>query len=242
MNSSYVTVIIPAFNEEHRIRPTLLRIHSYLTSRRYDSEILVVDNASKDGTADVVKRLRASIPNLRLIDASRIQGKGNAVATGIRHSSGKYVLFSDADLSTPIEEVEKLLYRLESDADIAIGSRGLKTSEIIVRQPWLRERGGKIFNLLVRAMVLGTITDTQCGFKCFKRDTIEPIFGRQRIYGYGFDVEALFIARKIGYTIAEVPVRWIDDPRTHVKPVKDAYRMFRDLVRIRFWEVRGVYD
>jgi dolichyl-phosphate beta-glucosyltransferase len=242
MKAPYLSVIIPAFNEENRIAPTLVRISSYLSTQPYDSETVVVDNGSTDRTSSVVRNLMQSTPNLRLIVAGQIKGKGYAVSTGMLHTTGNYVLFSDADLSTPIEDVERLFRHLESGADIAIGSRALKASEILQPQPVYRQLIGKLFSLLVQTIALRGINDTQCGFKCFKRDVIVPLLSCQTIFGFCFDVELLFIARKHGYRVVEIPVRWINDPRSQVSPLKDSFRMLVDIVRIRINALAGSYD
>jgi dolichyl-phosphate beta-glucosyltransferase len=154
---------------------------------------------------------------------------------------GAFILFCDADLSTPIAQVERLLLALQQGADIAVGSRALPLSDVCIRQPWWREWMGRMFNWCVRLIALDGIRDTQCGFKCFPRDVARHVFPRQRLEGFGFDVEILFIARQLGYRIAEVPVTWRNHPLSKVHPVRDAARMFGDLLRIRAYEGRGLY-
>jgi dolichyl-phosphate beta-glucosyltransferase len=228
MKRASISVVIPAYNEELRISKTIEKISLYLGGR-FDYEIIVVDDGSKDKTALVVEGLRS----VRLIRNRQNIGKGYSVRRGILEAKHRLILMSDADLSTPIEEIEKLLPFIEEGFDIAIGSRGLKESDIEVRQPWYREGMGKIFNLFVRSLVIGGIKDTQCGFKLMKGDAAKKIFERCRINGFGFDVEALFIARKMNLMIKEVPIRWINSPNSRVRLVGDPIRMFFDLLRIR---------
>ena len=157
-------------------------------------------------------------------------------------SRGRYLLFSDADLSTPIDQVERLLVALEAGGDVAIGSRALAGSDVRVRQAWWRELMGRLFNRVVRLIALSDVLDTQCGFKCFRRDAGRQIFARQRIWRFSFDVELLWIARKLGYRVTEVPVTWVNDPSSRVHPLRDSLRMLVDLVRVRYNDLRGVYQ
>jgi dolichyl-phosphate beta-glucosyltransferase len=227
--------VIPAYNEENRLGPTLARVKEYLAARDYTSEVLVVDNASKDRTIEVGRAA-----GVEVIEEPR-RGKGAAVRTGMLAARGEYVLFSDADLSTPIEEVEKLLDRLQNGCDIAIASRALPESNITVHQPWYREIVGRGGNLLVRAMAVRGIADTQCGFKLFPRELAQRIFRVMRLTGAAFDVEVLFVAQRYGLKIAEVPVTWIDSPDTRFNRVTDSFDALKDLVRIRVNWVLGRY-
>ncbi len=237
-----LSVVIPAFNEEARIPDTLKTISRYLASRFEDYEIIVVDDGSCDGTASIVEGLSGELPNLTLISYPANSGKGCAVRTGVLSSKGDLLLICDADLSTPIEELEKLKTFLDDEFDIVVGSRGLRDSDIAIRQPWYRERMGKIFNAFVRSLVVGGISDTQCGFKLFKGDAARSLFKKNIIDGFAFDVEILFLARKKGYKIKEVPVRWLNSPNSRVKIMRDPFMMFLELLKIRVNCLLGKYD
>lgn len=236
-----ISVVIPAFDEELRIAETIRRIHEYLTKRSYEFEIIVVDDGSTDKTVNVVESLGKALGNIRLERNSVNKGKGFSVRKGILASSYVLILVSDADLSTPIEELEKLLPYYYEGFDIVIGSRGLKESDIVKRQPWHREGMGKIFNFIVRGIALDGFKDTQCGFKIFKDDVARKIFKLCRIDRFSFDVEMLFIAREMGYRIKEVPIRWSNSPNSRVKILKDSFRMLVDIFIIRLNWVRQQY-
>ncbi len=231
----FLSVVIPAYNEECRLVPTLSRIQQYLAAQSYSSEVIVVDNASADGTAEV-----ARLGGARVLSEPQ-RGKGAAVRTGMLAAEGEYVLFSDADLSTPIEEVEKLLAALRSGSDIAIASRALPESNITVHQPWHRELVGRIGNLLVRMLAVRGIADTQCGFKLFPHDASQRLFGAQRMTGIAFDMEILFLAQRLKMKIAEIPVTWIDSPDSRIHRVRDSMDAIKDLVRIRWNWMVGRY-
>lgn len=222
--------MIPAFNEEGRIGSTLERIHEYLRGQPYRSEVIVVDDGSDDGTIPVAKRAAGSA---KIYANGENRGKGFSVRRGALEAAGEVVLFSDADLSTPIEEVEKLDAALREGADIAIGSRALAESDVQIHQPFYREWMGKTFNLLVRALVFPGISDTQCGFKAFRREAAREVFSRQTLPGFAFDVEVLYIARRLGYTVREVPVIWRNSPETKVGALRHSLQMFRDILKIR---------
>jgi len=228
----YLSVVIPAYNEEARLGDTLERIIAYLRGQGWSFEIIVVDDGSQDRTLEVARAKLVDVPH-QVVRNEPNRGKGYSVRRGMLLARGKYVLFSDADLSTPIEEVEKLLTALEEGAEVAIGSRGLAESRIEIHQPWLREHLGKLFNLFIRLFVLGGIRDTQCGFKCFRREVVGPIFQRQTVERWGFDVELLLLARKLGYRIAEVPVRWINSPDTRIRAGRDGLVMVWDALRAK---------
>ncbi|MCJ7749810.1 MAG: glycosyltransferase family 2 protein [Armatimonadetes bacterium] len=231
----FLSVVIPAYNEENRLGPTLETIKVYLAERDYTSEVLVVDNGSRDRTSEVAREAGVEVME------ERRRGKGAAVRTGMLAARGEYVLFSDADLSTPIEEVEKLLAGLRAGADVAIASRGLPESNLVKRQPWYRELVGRGGNLLVRMMAVRGIADTQCGFKLFPREIARRIFPAQRLTGAAFDVELLFIVQHAGWKIAEVPVTWIDSPDTRFSRVRDSLDAVKDLFRIRINWLLGRY-
>lgn len=241
MNRPYLSVVIPAYNEAKRIERTLKLVIAYLTRRGLSHEILVVDDGSTDETVAVVSKIAETHPPLRILRNNPNRGKGYSVKTGILHSRGEFVLFSDADLSTPIEEIEKLLHWLGEDYAVVIGSRSLSGSDIRLRQPWYRETMGKVFNLFVRLVAISGIKDTQCGFKCFQREAARDIFSRLRCDRFGFDVEALWVARRLGYGIKEVPVVWYNNEQSRVNPVTDASRMLLDLFQLRINDWRGRY-
>ncbi|MBI2298565.1 MAG: glycosyltransferase family 2 protein [Armatimonadetes bacterium] len=228
-----ISVVIPAYCEEQRLGPTLSRMREYLTQRGGTAEIIVVDDGSADHTSGVARESLAGYPRHEVLRNEPNAGKGASVRRGMLAAAGEVVLFSDADLSTPIEEMEKLLAAHAEGAHIAVGSRALRESRIEVHQSRLRETMGRCFNLFIRAFVLGGIRDTQCGFKSFKRETIVPIFRRQTIERWGFDVEILYIARRLGYTVAEVPVVWRNDEATKVNAGADGLKMLREALQAR---------
>lgn len=231
----FLSVVIPAYNEEERLPPTLARIGEYLAEHNHEAEILVVDNASSDRTSEVARQAGATV----LAEPRR--GKGAAVRTGMLAARGEYILFSDADLSTPIEEVERLLEALRAGHDVAIASRGLAESKLPVRQPWYRELVGRVGNVLVRLAAVHGIADTQCGFKLFPREIAHRLFGAQLMTGIAFDMEILFLAQRLGLRIAEVPVTWVDSPDTRISRVRDSLDALKDLARIRWNWLQGRY-
>jgi dolichyl-phosphate beta-glucosyltransferase len=235
-----LSIIIPAYNEERRLPQTLARIRDYIATRRIDAEILVVDDGSRDATARVVEEWRAQIPFLRLVSNGRNRGKGYSVRHGMLEARGRVALFTDADLSAPIEETERLLAALGS-AEVAFGSRGLDRSFITVHQSRWREVSGVVFNRLVRLFTAVSFHDTQCGFKAFLRERCRIIFEQQRIEGFGFDPEILFLARRHGLRAVEIPVHWAHDPATKVHMVRDSLRMLADLIAIRWNWLLGRY-
>jgi glycosyltransferase involved in cell wall biosynthesis len=239
-----ISIIIPAFNEEQRLGPTLERIRSYLEERRWDrAEILVVDDGSTDATVEVAQKVGDKDSRVRLLRNPGNRGKGYSVRHGMLEATAGWLLFTDADLSAPIEELDKLLIAVRKQGvEVAIGSRAVDRSLIGVRQSAFRENAGRLFNLFMRLATGLPFWDTQCGFKLFEREAARRVFRRQRLTGFGFDVEVLFIARLLGYGIVEVPVRWDHAPGTKVSMVRDSLRMFTDLARIRWNQVRGLYD
>ncbi|HXI38715.1 MAG TPA: dolichyl-phosphate beta-glucosyltransferase [Candidatus Limnocylindrales bacterium] len=241
MNRS-LSIVIPAYDEEKRLPGTLERIKSYLQSGKWKfSEVLVVDDGSRDGTVRVAEDFRARVPSVRVLRNPGNQGKGYSVRHGMMKAKGEWTLFTDADLSTPIEELEKLWTAAqEARAQIAIGSRALNRSLIGVHQPFFRESAGKVFNLAARVVTGLPFWDTQCGFKLFETNAAREIFRRQRLEHFGFDVEVLFIARKLGYSTIEVPVRWNDMAGTKVGAVS-GLAAFLDPLRVRLHQLRGKY-
>ena len=238
-----LSIVVPAFNEEQRLAKSLQSIRAYLKSRSLQAEVLVVDDGSTDATARVVEVSRTGFPELRLLSNGRNHGKGFSVRHGMLEARGEIALFTDADLSAPIEEADKLLAVLRDGAyDGAIGSRALDRSLIEVHQPAFRERAGMIFNRMVRRIIGLPFQDTQCGFKAFRREKATVIFQQQRTEGFGFDPEILFLAQQKGLRIAEVPVRWAHNPATRVNLFGDSLHMFLDLFAIRWNAWMGRYS
>jgi len=270
MSEIFLTVVIPAYNEARRLPDSLTKVLQFLEAQNYASEIIVVDDGSTDATSQAVEKLltermgKATAANqLDQAELSQVQecqfkliqnehrGKGYAVRSGMLQGRGKYILFSDADLSTPIEEAEKLLFWLDQGFDVAVGSRegqGARRYD----EPFYRHLMGRVFNLLVRTVTRSQLQDTQCGFKAFTRTASHDLFRRVQLYGEqsgivkgamvtGFDVEVLFLAQKKGYRIKEVPVRWYHVGESKVNPVRDSLRMIRDIVKVRLNDLGGHY-
>jgi dolichyl-phosphate beta-glucosyltransferase len=235
-----VSVVVPAYNEQGRIEDSLLKIREYMRGADFGFEVIVVDDGSHDRTSEIVARLAHDDSRIRLVQNRKNLGKGAAVRNGVRSSAGDLVLFSDADLSTPIEEFENLLPWVES-YDLVIASRSLPDSKVLVHQPFYREMMGRTYNLLVRTLVVKGLIDTQCGFKLMSRRAADDIFRRQRINSFSFDVEMILIATKLGYAVKEVPVRWINSRASKVHPVLDSAQMLLDLFRIKFYDISGFY-
>lgn len=243
-----LSLVIPAYNEEQRLPATLERIVEYMLARDFSYELIVVDDGSRDGTRDVVRRFAVTHQWVRLAqydDAAGHalnRGKGYAVRHGVLSARGQHVLFSDADLSTPIEEMEKLLPLIAAGkCQIAIASRALPKSNLTVHQPWYREWMGRSFNRLVQTVAVPGIQDTQCGFKAFRGDAARRIFRLTRIDGFGFDTEVLFLARKLGYGVCEVPVTWEHRDDSRVSPLLSPFQMVRELVTVRVNDKKGLY-
>jgi len=229
-----ISIVIAAYNEERRILSSLFKIKEYFYYQNINYEIVVVDDGSVDHTNKIVTDVIKDIPHLRVISYAANKGKGYALRQGVLASRGDVILVTDADLSTPIEELSKLLPLIHNHkCDVAIGSRALALSEIIKKQPWWRQSMGKFFNKLVKTLILEDFSDTQCGFKLFRGDIAKSLFKEAKINRFAYDVEILAIARKKGRTILEVPIRWINSPESKVNPVQDSLQMFRDLLKIR---------
>lgn len=214
-----LSIVIPAFNEAVRLPATLDRIEAYVRQRGLNAEVVVVDDGSVDQTAEVVRAHAANWPALHLVSAGHNGGKGAAVRLGMLAAVGRYRVFTDADLSVPIEDIEKLLGPLHNGTGVVIASRALPSSDVQLHQPWYRELMGKVFNRFVRLFAVGGVRDTQCGFKGFTAEVAEKVFPPLQTRGFGFDVEVLYRARAAGYKILEVPTRWINSPRTTVRPL-----------------------
>jgi len=237
----YLSVIIPAYNESRRIPLTLIDVDKHLSKAGYSYEILVVNDGSTDDTAQLVERFAKMIPNLRLAGYETNAGKGKAVRVGMLEAQGEYRLFMDADNSTSIDQFENMIPYLEEGYEVVICSRAHKESKLSPPQGLVRQILGKGGNLVIQALVLPGIWDTQCGFKCFSAQATEKVFSRQRINGWGFDIEILSLAKRLGFKIKQIPVVWVNDTDSHVKP--SAYiTTLLEAVRIRYWLWRGVYN
>jgi dolichyl-phosphate beta-glucosyltransferase len=228
----HLSLVIPAHCEEKRLPVTLPRIRSYFDAQPHTWEIILVDDGSSDRTSEVAAELLQGMEHTILRNEPNA-GKGASIRRGMLASRGAYALFSDADLSTPIEMIEKFWPEVERGADVVFGSRALPESDLAIRQPLHREMMGRTFNLFVRMIVLPGVRDSQCGFKMFSRQAVERIFPLQRMDGFSFDVEILRLAREWEFQLAEVPVRWEDSPDSRVHPIRDSAAMLRDLFRVR---------
>lgn len=228
----FVSIVIPAFNEEQRIGSTLSKIKGYLDSRGFEHEVIVVDDGSSDKTAQVAEEFKGL--SLRVLKNEKNSGKGYSINRGMMEARGNLVLFTDADMSTPIEFFDGFIKQHEYGYDIVIASRAIDRSLVRKKQPFHREMMGRVFNLFVRMITGLSIRDTQCGFKSFKRQAVQSVYPKQTIYDFGFDVEILYIAKLQGFKIMEAPVEWYDSPATKVSALKDSFMMFFDLLRIRF--------
>lgn len=239
------SIIIPAFEEEDRLGDSVGKILQYIETEKLSAELIIVDDGSRDKTAETGERACAEFPDIRtkVIRYEKNRGKGFAVKTGLLASEADIALFSDADLSTPIEELAKLVKPIQSGAyDVTFGSRALDRSLIGVHQPWRREQGGKIFNLIVRILTGLPFCDTQCGFKAFNMKKFRALLAMMQIDRFGFDVEFLYVADLHDLRLKEIPVRWNHDERTKVHVFRDSRRMFNEVRQIRSNAKRGVYD
>jgi glycosyltransferase involved in cell wall biosynthesis len=233
--------IIPAYNETSRIRPTLDELLRYTQERNWDVEILVVDDGSRDDTAQIVREYGKAHPQILLVENPGNRGKGFSVRNGMLHARGDICLFTDADLSSPISEAPKLFDAIAAGADIAIGSRWLRSDLQTERQPLYRQAFGRIFNVVLRVVLGLNFADTQCGFKAFRREAAQRIFPLQKIERWGFDPEILFLARRMNFTVKEVPVVWAHNEGTRLHPFRDGFRMFLEVLRIRWNSISGAY-
>jgi len=236
------SIVIPAYNEGTRLGPTLEKVMGYLRAQGWSAEVIVVNDGSRDNTAEVVRGFAERDSRLRLVENPGNRGKGYSVRNGMLNARGEVVLFSDADMSSPIEEMPKLLAALASGADIAIGSRWLRAELQTRRQSLHRQLFGRVFNLLLRIILGLRFKDTQCGFKAFTRRAAQTIFPLQRIERWGFDPEILFLARKFGFRVDEVPVCWGHSGDTRIHPLLDGARMFQEMLRVRWYDLTGKYD
>ncbi len=238
------SIVIPAYNEGSRLGATLEKVLAYVRAQGWSAEVevIVVNDGSRDNTAELVRVFAAREPGLRLVENPGNRGKGYAVRNGMLKARGEIVVFSDADLSSPIEEMPKLLAAIAGGADIAIGSRWLKAELQTQRQSPIRQVFGRIFNALNRIILGLRFKDTQCGFKAFTRRAAQTILPLQRIERWGFDPEILFLARKFGFRVEEVAVVWGHSGDTRIHPLLDGARMFWEMVRIRWYDLTGKYD
>lgn len=241
MKNTFLSVIIPTYNEEKRLPKTLKSVSDYLSKQSFESEIIVVDGGSTDKTVQIAEELKPEIKNLSILRCEKNQGKGYSVKLGMLNTNGDYRIFMDADNSTSIDQIEKMWPYFEKGYDIVIGSRDIKGAILDPPQPLYRRFLGKVFRFLVSFICgLWEIKDSQCGFKCFTKKSAKDIFKRCKINGFAFDVEVLVIAKKLGYKIKEVPVYWKNDPFSKVK-LKNIVKMGLDLINIRINLLKGEY-
>jgi dolichyl-phosphate beta-glucosyltransferase len=235
------SIIIPAYNEAARLGSTLERVMNYITVQNWDAEVIVVNDGSRDRTPDLVREYATRYPFLRLLENPGNRGKGYSVRNGMLNATGELLLFTDADLSSPIEEAPKLFSAIESGADIAIGSRWVRPETQTKRQSLLRQFYGRAFNRAIRILLRLKQKDTQCGFKAFTRNAAQKVFSLQQIERWGFDPEILFIARRFGLKVEEVAVAWADAGGTRISPLRDGLRMFAEVFTIRWNALAGKY-
>ncbi len=242
MSHPKLSIVIPAYNEGSRIEATLERVMTCVDTQGWDAEVLVIDDGSKDETVAIVERWMDLYPRLHLIKNPGNRGKGYSVRNGLLQSAGDIVMFTDADLSAPMEEANRLLAAIEAGADVAIGSRWMDRTRQTIQQPLYRQLFGRCFNGITRGVMGLPFKDTQCGFKAFRRNAAQIVFRLQRIERWGFDPEILFIARKLRYSIIEVPVTWGHDERSRMSYLKDGMKMLEEMAVIRYNSLAGRYD
>ena len=235
------SIIIPAYNEGARLGATLHRVLEFVVGRSWDAEIVLVNDGSRDNTVAVAQQFATKASTLRIVENPGNRGKGYSVRNGMLSAKGEFLLFTDADLSSPIEESEKLFTALQSGADIAIGSRWLQPELQAHRQSVLRQLYGRIFNLLLRIFLGLNFKDTQCGFKAFTRKAAAKLFPIQRVERWGFDPELLFLARRLGLSVKEIGVVWSHAAGTRISPLRDGIRMFGEVLQIRWNAITGKY-
>jgi dolichyl-phosphate beta-glucosyltransferase len=237
--SRRLSLVIPAYNEQARLPYTLSEVEKYVCSEQIDCEVIVVDNGSDDATSVVVQQASTTFPRLRLIRTDR-RGKGLAVRTGVLAAHGDVIIFADADLSWPVADLSRFMARVSATTPIVIGSRE-GTGARRIGEPAYRHLMGRIFNRVVQTLAVPGVEDSQCGFKAFDADSAQAIFRRQRIDGFGFDVEVLYLARRLGYAVSVVPLEWEHKHNSSVAPLQDTLRMLSDVVRVRLTALRGGY-
>lgn len=242
MQPIFLSVIVPVYNEAARLTDSLPQLLAYLATHVPSYEVLIVDDGSDDDTSGVARRLAVDNERVRVLRDEVNYGKGYAVQQGMLAATGHLLLFTDADLSTPIDEVACLLAAFDEGYDVAIGSRKIAGADVQVHQHPLREWLGKGFTWLTNVLVTGNLSDITCGFKAFRQPVARDLFAVQRLYDWSFDAEILFLAQRRGYRIKEVPVRWRNDPRTKVNLLRDIVRSFFGLIRIRWNDWNGQYN
>ena len=233
--------VVPAYNESERLTVSLPKISDFIRRQRLQAEIIIVNDGSTDDTAEVVRRFLLLDPDVRLVENPGNRGKGYSVRNGMLHARGDIVMFTDADLSSPIYEAEKLFVAIQQGADVAIGSRWLRAELQTERQPWYRQLYGRLFNLALRITLGLKFRDTQCGFKAFTKAAAQTVFTRQRVERWGFDPELLFLANKFKLRTTEVPVEWAHDHRSKISPLRDGIKMGLEMIAVRWNDVRGLY-
>lgn len=240
-SSPKFSIVIPVYNEERQVAQAMQRINAFLSLKNCAWECFIVSDGSTDQTTQIVKNSieQNKYQNFKLIAFEKNQGKGAVVRAGMLAARGDYILMTDVDLSAPIKEMDKLILAIDEGADIAIGSRAVKAAGADVRQSFKRRVSGRIFNLAVQLAILKGIKDTQCGFKCFKKSVACKLFGMQKLDGFSFDVEILYLAKKMGYSIKEVAVMWSQGQESKISFLRDTFRMLRDLFRIKNFHARS---
>lgn len=233
-----LSIVVPAYNEEMRLQESLLQIADYVGRQPYASEVIVSDDGSTDSTRQLAETFAADRPWLRVIGERSNRGKGAAVRSGVLQTKGEFVLMCDADLATPIEELDSFWAHIEAGADIVIASRPLKGSHLVRRQPLHREMAGRMFNVAVQLLAVRGIHDTQCGFKLFRGETAQRLFSMSVRDGWDFDIEILYLARRLGYKIAEVPVHWYHRDGSKVRMLRDGMHMLAGIIAIRMQHFR----
>jgi dolichyl-phosphate beta-glucosyltransferase len=239
LTKPFLSIIIPAYNEENRLPDTLNRVFAYIEHQTFPSEILIVENGSTDRTLAVAEEFAGNNPHCRVLQTKR--GKGLAVQRGMLKSQGEFCFMCDADLSMPVDHITHFLPPVLTDYEVAIGSREASGAKRF-NEPFYRHWGGRLINLLIRALALRGMHDTQCGFKCFHRSVVPDLFGHQTMKGWSFDIELLYVAKLRGYRIVEVPIPWYYNPDSKLNVLKDAFRMAREIIQIRLNAREGVYD
>ncbi len=242
MENPEYSIIIPAYNESERICSALDQVLEHIAKSGWHVEVIVVNDGSRDRTAEIVRGYAAQHSSVRLVENPGNRGKGYSVRNGMMAARGTLLLFSDADLSAPIWQADRMFDKLRNGADVVIGSRWMDPRTQTGKQPRFRQLASRVFNLLLRLILGLDFKDTQCGFKAFTRRSAEIVFSRQRIERWGFDPEILFIARRFGLRVHEIPVEWAHDDRSKISPVADGIRMFTEMLRIRWYDLTGKYS
>ncbi len=240
MATPFLSLIIPAYNEERRLPSTLQQVEDYLKSQGFSSEVTVIENGSQDNTYLIAQEF-AKVHKDFSVQRTKTRGKGLAVRQGMLSATGEYRMMLDADLSMPVDQISRFLPPSQKDKDIVIASREAPGA-VRYNEPGYRHIGGRVINTMIKVFALPGLQDTQCGFKCFRAGVAQDLFAKQTITGWSFDVEILYIARLRGYSIAEIPIPWYFSEQSHLRPVHDAIRLFLDLLRIRSNSRRGLYD